>query len=85
MIENDFGKLYIGITEKPTERLITHNAQSGALFIKGKAKFNIVFLEKYATLTEARQREIQIKKWRRNKKEMLIKRYRANMPTKLPK
>lgn len=41
----------------------------GAEFTKGKAKFYLVFSEKYNTLNEARKREIQIKKWRRDKKK----------------
>ena len=83
IIKNDFGKLYIGITEDPESRLCYHNKKQGAQFTKGKAKFNIVFSEPYKTLTEAREREIQIKKWRRDKKEMLVERYRKGLPTKL--
>lgn len=84
MIKNDFGKLYIGITESLEDRLNYHNSRLGAQFTKGKAKFKLVFTEKYETLAEARHREIQIKKWRRDKKELLIKRYSLNLPTKLP-
>ena len=83
MIKNDFGKLYIGITENLKDRLYYHNSKMGAEFTKGKAKFCIVFSEKYNTLEEARKREIQIKKWRRDKKEKLIYLYNKNMPTKL--
>lgn len=81
--KNDFGKLYVGITENPKDRIYYHNAERGAHFTKGKAKFGIVFLEEYLTLAEARKREIQIKKWRRNKKEVLIERYQKGLPTKL--
>lgn len=81
MIKNDFGKLYVGISESPAERTNYHNSKLGAQYTKGKAKFGIVFLEEYATLAEARQREIQIKKWRRDKKELLINRYSRKLPT----
>jgi len=83
MTNNDFGKLYVGITENPKNRIYYHNAKRGAQFTKGKAKFEIVFRESYATLAEARRREIQIKKWRREKKEVLIERYQKGLPTKL--
>jgi putative endonuclease len=63
------------MTENPNTRTKFHNTDRGAQFTKGRAKFRIVFLEEYATLAEARKREIQIKKWRREKKEMLIKKY----------
>ena len=62
-------KLYVGITENPKARLYYHNSKMGAEFTKGKAKFYLVFSEKYNTLNEARKREIQIKKWRRDKKK----------------
>ena len=82
MIKNNFEKLYVGITENPKARLYYHNSKMGAEFTKGKAKFYLVFSEKYNTLSEARKREIQIKKWRRDKKEKLIDLYNRNIPTK---
>ena len=83
MIKNSSGKLYIGVTENLNKRLYYHNTKQGANFTKYKSKFEIVFEEKYQTLTEARKREIQIKKWRREKKEILIKRFVSGLPTKL--
>ena len=83
MIKNKNDQLYIGVTQDPQKRLATHNDKSGALFTKNKLPFEIVFLEKYSTLEEARRREIQIKKWRRDKKEFLIERYSDNLETKL--
>lgn len=83
MIKNDFGKLYVGITESLGSRLYYHNTGQGAQLTKGRAKFKLVFHEQYDTLAEARKREIQIKKWRRDKKEMLIERFSKGLPTKL--
>ena len=74
--------MYIGVTENADNRLKTHNNNNGAQFTKNKLVFKIVFLEKYDTLAEARQREIQLKKWRRDKKEVLIDRYSKNLETK---
>jgi predicted GIY-YIG superfamily endonuclease len=82
MLKNAAGKLYIGITENLENRLQYHNTKRGALFTKSEHKFSIVFSEQYPTLAEARQREIQIKKWSRGKKEMLIERFQKGLPTK---
>ena len=82
MIRNSAKKLYIGVTDNPKQRLAYHNKGRGALFTKRDSKFELVFLENYPTLAEARKREIQIKKWRRDKKEKLIERYKKGLQTK---
>lgn len=81
MIRNSYRDLYVGITDDPEQRLKYHNEKRGAQYTKRDTKFRIVFLEQHTTLAEARKREIQIKKWRREKKEMLIKRYQEGLPT----
>lgn len=83
MIRNSANKLYIGVTEDPEARLRYHNEKRGAQFTKRIPTFEIVFLEQYVTLTEARKREIQLKKWRREKKKLLIRRYSRGLPTKV--
>ena len=83
MIRNADDKLYIGISVAPEKRVQVHNAQRGALFTKAHRNFELVFKEPHATMTEARRREIQIKKWRREKKEILVGRYTRGLPTKL--
>ena len=82
MIRDSANKLYIGVTEYPEARLGYHNQRRGALFTKRIPTFMIVFLEEHKALAEARKREIQIKKWRRGKKEFLIARYQKGLPTK---
>lgn len=82
MIKNSSNKIYIGVTENPEKRLATHNSMRGAQYTKRLPDFKIVFLEKYSDLQQARKREIQIKKWRREKKEMLIRRYKDGLETK---
>ena len=82
MAKNSINKLYVGITKNSQNRVDYHNQARGARFTKYKPDFKIVFLEQYDTLAEARRREIQIKKWRRDKKETLIKRYKTGLPTK---
>lgn len=83
MIKNNANKLYIGVTKNIDKRIYSHNTNQGANFTKNKKNFTLVFQENYATLKEARQREIQLKKWRREKKEMIIKRYSLGLETKL--
>lgn len=85
MIKNTKDKLYTGISENLPKRLYYHNTNQGASFTKSQKisgdKFKIVFYEEHQTLAEARKREIQIKKWRREKKENLIKKFDLGLPT----
>ncbi len=82
MIRNDANKLYVGVTKDPQQRVRYHNEKRGAQFTKRIPSFEIAFLEKYPDLAGARKREIQIKKWRRDKKEILTERYRCGLQTK---
>jgi putative endonuclease len=83
MIQNNENKLYIGITTNPKERLSYHNNNRGAAFTKNEQPFFIVFLEEYKIISEARKREIQLKKWSRNKKEKLIEFYNQRIDTRM--
>lgn len=83
IIANSSDELYVGVTEDMKKRLLVHNSDRGAQFTKHNGPFELVFLEEYATLAEARTREIQIKKWRRDKKASLINRFSKKLPTKL--
>ncbi len=82
MIKNEYGELYTGVSENPQKRVHHHNHNQGAQYTKRGGIFALVFLEEYPTLTDARKREIQIKKWRREKKEKLIELYNLGKETK---
>lgn len=82
MMRNNLYQIYVGITQNPDVRERTHNTKQGAQFTKHSTTFSIVFLEEHATLASARKREIQIKKWRREKKVALIERYKKGLPTR---
>lgn len=82
MIRNSHSDLYVGITENPQQRLEYHNERRGVQYTKRDSRFEIVFLEPYETLAAARKREVQLKKWRREKKDLLIDRYRQGLETK---
>ncbi len=65
--------LYIGVSNNPKIRIERHNNGQGSLWIKQHGLAEIVYLEEYDSYLEAHRRELQIKKWRREKKENLIK------------
>lgn len=82
IIKNTHGKIYTGISENPLQRLQEHNSKRGSTYTKN-GNFEIGFLEEYPDLSLARKREIQIKKWRREKKELLIELFRSGLETKM--
>ena len=83
MIKNSTEKLYVGISKNPQDRTKYHNLKRGAKFTKYISNFQIVFLEEYDVFSEARKREIQIKKWSRKKKDFLIDKYKDGLETKI--
>lgn len=82
IIKNTNNQLYVGITQNLNQRLDYHNKRRGAQFTQG-GNFKIVFYEECLDLASARKREIQIKKWRRDKKELLIEKFNQGLPTKI--
>ncbi len=64
--------LYAGNTNYPPQREKRHNPGIGAQWTKQHGGGKIVYTETYPTLNEAIQREIQVKKWSRIKREKLI-------------
>ncbi len=67
----DFG-YYIGITDNLEKRLKEHN-QGKTKSIKNRIPFILKYSEKYKTNTEARKREILLKKNYQIRKELLKK------------
>lgn len=65
--------LYIGCTADKEKRIKRHKSGDGAKFTKRNKVYELVYSEKFPTLIEAKRREKQIKGWRREKKENLIK------------
>jgi len=66
--------LYIGQTSNLEKRLIEHKSKSSksAKYIRYFESFDLVYSEKYPTRKEAMQREAQLKRWSRKKKDALI-------------
>ena len=67
--------LYIGQTNNLEKRLREHRSKSSrsAKYIRYFIDFTLVYSEKYSTRKEAMQREVQLKKWSRAKKEALVR------------
>ena len=67
--------LYIGQTNNLEKRLNEHQNKSGksAKYIRYFRSFKLVYSEEYKTRKKVMQREIQLKKWPKVKKEALIK------------
>ena len=67
-------RYYTGISTDPLERLEEHNAREGSNFSKEQGPMKLVYYSKpFASKSEARKREAQIKDWTRVKKEKLIR------------
>ncbi|RJP44855.1 GIY-YIG nuclease family protein [Candidatus Parcubacteria bacterium] len=64
--------LYVGVTSNLENRVKRHIEGDGAEFAKRNRTFTPQYVESFTTLREARQRESQVKGWRREKKENLI-------------
>lgn len=84
MTQDNFGKLYVGVTKNLEQRLKEHNTRRGSAFTES-GNFQIAFTEEHENLSEARRREIQIKSWRRDKKDRLIQKYLQGLSTKAKK
>ena len=67
------GVFYIGVTNDVIRRVYEHKNH----LVKGFSdKYNtekLIYVEEYPTITDAIAREKQLKRWRRSKKEELIK------------
>lgn len=65
--------LYVGCTNNLEKRIKQHNeSKFGAHYTKTRRPVTLLYSESFSTLREARQREIEIKGWRREKKLNLI-------------
>jgi putative endonuclease len=67
--------LYTGQTNNLEKRLLEHKRKSikSAKYLRPYSSFELVYKEEYATRGDAMRREIQLKQWPKEKKEMLIR------------
>ena len=73
ILKGPLNHLYVGCASDLDKRILRHKAGIGAEFTKRNKTFTVVYSEIFSTLIDARRREKQIKGWRREKKENLIK------------
>jgi putative endonuclease len=65
--------LYSGYTINIKERENAHNLGKGAKYTAARRPVKIVYFENFKTQREAMQREYEVKKWSKVKKEELVK------------
>ena len=68
------GVLYIGVTNNLKRRVYEHKQELVEGFSKKYKCKKLIYFEEYQDINLAIAREKQLKKWRREKKEWLIKR-----------
>lgn len=63
---------YVGKTNDLRTRLNEHQAGVGADYTSVRRPVEMVYAEEHATFRSAKEREVQLKRWARTKKEALI-------------
>lgn len=71
---------YVGITTDLKDRVKEHNAGQGSNFTKKRRPVKLVYAEEHKSYASARKREVQLKGWRREKKEWLISGFPSTRP-----
>lgn len=66
------GTLYLGVTSDLVARVWQHRNGFGGVFSSRYGCRNLVWFDAYDDLHEARRRELQMKKWKREWKMRLI-------------
>ena len=73
ILSSNSGTLYIGVTNDLERRTSEHQQKLLEGFTKKYGCNRVVYYEHYTDVTAAIARETQLKKWRREKKENLIR------------
>jgi len=67
------GSLYAGTCVDLDARETKHNAGTGSKYTRSRRPVRFVYSEEFSTLSEARRREAEVKKWSKRKKEELLR------------
>ena len=70
---------YIGVTSDLERRILEHKAGIGSTFTAKYQLKELLYYEKFQTMTDAIEREKQLKKWHRQWKTNLIKTINTDM------
>jgi predicted GIY-YIG superfamily endonuclease len=66
------GSYYVGHTTDLAERIVRHNAGRGPAYTAARRPVEMAYSEALSSIEAALQREAQLKRWTREKKEALI-------------
>ena len=75
------GSYYVGVAIDLKDRVKEHNAGQGSAFTKKRRPVKLVYAEEQGSYASARKREAQLKGWRREKKEWLVKGFPSTRPS----
>jgi putative endonuclease len=64
--------LYAGITTDLKRRAVEHNEGTGAKYTRSRRPVTLVWWERFGSKSAAAQREAEVKKWGKSRKEHLI-------------
>ena len=67
------GSLYVGICRDLKARIDRHNAGRGAKYTRSRRPVELVYYEWHNSRREALQREAELKKWKKLRKEQLVR------------
>ena len=73
IIRTDKNTLYTGQTNNLEKRIIQHKSGKGSKYLRSFKSFDLVYTEKFTSLSLAMQREWQIKQMVKARKEELVK------------
>ncbi len=66
------GSYYVGVSDNPQRRLDEHNQGKASSWTAQRRPLRLIWTEQHPTLSSARQRENQLKRWSHSKKKKLI-------------
>ena len=73
LVSKDNSVMYVGVTNNLARRLEEHQSDQVEGFTKKYHVHKLVYFEKYSEINDAIAREKQIKGWKREKKNELVK------------
>ena len=75
IVECKDGSLYSGITKDLEKRILRHNAGKASKYTRGRRPVKLVYYEEHSSWSAVRKRECEVKRWRREKRRLLISRF----------
>jgi putative endonuclease len=67
------GTFYTGYARDPQARERAHNRGRGARYTSGRRPVTLIYVERFRSKGRALRREIEIKRWDRKRKELLVR------------